>query len=285
MGFDPLSLIPMAGDAISGVINANQARKAFKSRYQDTVADMKKAGLNPALAYGQGGGNPQTTPIPELGTSYARGQQQLGSAKQSEKQAELLDAQIQLLKAQSLELSRRPYLENLKLQADTSQSNAQTGNIFTASELNRARTSGQNIENIGLQTRNDILAIDQALKELQRGYEQRTLEDRVRLVETSLQQAGRNVTATDIANILANLKRPQAETTAEGFNALQSFKKWWGNQNEREAQELRDASDAVKNWVNKAKRSVQHGKTQGTEWLRKHHLGQGQAKRGAGGRF
>lgn len=37
----------------------------FKSRYQMTVEDLKRAGLNPMLAYQQGGGSPPTSSAPQ----------------------------------------------------------------------------------------------------------------------------------------------------------------------------------------------------------------------------
>lgn len=37
--------------------------QTFMSRYQMTVNDLKMAGLNPMLAYGQGGGSPASSPI------------------------------------------------------------------------------------------------------------------------------------------------------------------------------------------------------------------------------
>lgn len=45
-GLDDLALagVNAIGNLISGNSNAKAARKAFKSRYQDTVADMKRRG-------------------------------------------------------------------------------------------------------------------------------------------------------------------------------------------------------------------------------------------------
>lgn len=108
-----LGAVPIIGgalDAISGVTSAINARNAFKHRYQDTVKDMKAAGLNPALAYGQGGGNPQTSDLPDVGSAITRGVQTAASAKQAQQQAELTGAQANLLKAQTADLLQQTAL-------------------------------------------------------------------------------------------------------------------------------------------------------------------------------
>lgn len=95
---------------ISGQRSANQANmdmmnqanafsaQQFATRYQTTVKDLEAAGLNPMLAYGQGGGSPpsavgiatQTNPYQRAG-DYA--QKALGAANTA-MQTQLTDAQI-----------------------------------------------------------------------------------------------------------------------------------------------------------------------------------------------
>jgi len=84
----------MVGDLFS----QHNAREAFQSRYQDTVADLKKAGLNPALAYGQGGGNPQTMSYSDWGSSAVQ-------AASNAAQQRLVTAQAKLLERQSDDLA------------------------------------------------------------------------------------------------------------------------------------------------------------------------------------
>ena len=88
-----------ANESAVDIMNAQNAFSAeqFAKRYQVTVDDMKKAGLNPMLAYGQGGGSPpsavglaqQTNPYQRAG-DYA--QRALGAANTA-MQNELLNAQ------------------------------------------------------------------------------------------------------------------------------------------------------------------------------------------------
>ena len=93
MSLDPTGVVSAGLDAASGVASAVMARNAYKHRYQDMVKDMRRAGLNPALAYGQSAGSPTTTDLPDVGSSYARGAQSAASAKQSTQQADLVKAQ------------------------------------------------------------------------------------------------------------------------------------------------------------------------------------------------
>lgn len=65
-GFNPLDFVSGGLGLISGVLQAGSARRAAReqmafqermrsTQYQTAVEDMRKAGLNPALAYDQGG--------------------------------------------------------------------------------------------------------------------------------------------------------------------------------------------------------------------------------------
>ena len=109
---DAIPLIGTALSGASGMVNAMQARSAFKHRYQDTVTDMKAAGLNPALAYGQGGGNPQTNDIPDLGNSFQQGASTAADIRQRNQQRLLGEqttrktaAEAGLLEAQTADLN------------------------------------------------------------------------------------------------------------------------------------------------------------------------------------
>lgn len=144
-------LVGGAVDYFTGKSNAKAAREAFKNRYQDTVRDMKKAGLNPALAYGQGGGNPQTHDLPELGSNVARISQATSSAKASRAEADLKTAQAALLKAQSADLITNIGLKNELLRKQGGLVQAQTVSEAEKPALLRAQTaeSTKRAQNLG----------------------------------------------------------------------------------------------------------------------------------------
>lgn len=140
MGFNPLDAVPFVGaglDYLSGQTNARAARKAFNNRYQNTVMDMKKAGLNPALAYGQGGGNPQTHDLPMVGENLASGVAAVGGAKQARANAAKTEQETLLLKAQTADIIANLQAKNKLLGADFENRLASTGLIGAQTEFTR----------------------------------------------------------------------------------------------------------------------------------------------------
>lgn len=98
---DPITAGAIIGGGVNLVgdlFNQSNARSAFQHRYQDTVKDMRKAGLNPALAYGQGGGNPQTAPIGDIGSEISGA---VANSKQTKINREQADANIGYTRAQT----------------------------------------------------------------------------------------------------------------------------------------------------------------------------------------
>lgn len=92
---DPLgAVIAGAGDLAGGIVNAISAAHSYKRRYQDTVADLKKAGLNPALAYGQNpGAGAQTAQLPnDLGSAAVRGANSAAQTRLINAQADFYSA-------------------------------------------------------------------------------------------------------------------------------------------------------------------------------------------------
>lgn len=111
---DPVTgaaLISSGANLIGGLFSQSSARGAYQHRYQDTVADIRKAGLNPALAYGQNpGGGAQTHDFGDVGSQAA-------SAAQAAAQAAKTKAETELLQGQKVELLQRARLMNAYINA------------------------------------------------------------------------------------------------------------------------------------------------------------------------
>jgi hypothetical protein len=204
MGINPLEIISGGLTAAGGIASAAMARNAFKHRYQDTVKDMKAAGLNPALAYGQGGGNPQTPTLPDVGESVTRAAGTAASAKQAGLQADYIKAQTDLLRAQTSDLARKPFLENQQLMALTGQTNARSTQIA-------AETGLTTLQSVGQSTENKLLELQAILRQNEATYANATLEDRIKLMATAVRQAGLNMTTTELSNALARANLPKAQ--------------------------------------------------------------------------
>jgi len=71
---------PVAGALVGGIGSlfgaksaADTSERMYKHRYQWQVKDMKKAGLNPMLAFSQGAPVPNNPGVPDIGGSMSRG--------------------------------------------------------------------------------------------------------------------------------------------------------------------------------------------------------------------
>lgn len=117
-------LLSAGGDLVSGWMSqqATQRRQEdaqnfsahqFATRYQTTVKDMEAAGLNPMLAYSQGGGTPPSgsaanPPAMEgLGSSYQKGASAAtlrdnveADTRNKNSMADKIEAETQLIRAQ-----------------------------------------------------------------------------------------------------------------------------------------------------------------------------------------
>ncbi len=160
------SALGAVGDIVGGsktnqtnidLMNQQNAFSAeqFAKRYQTTVADLKAAGLNPMLAYGQGGGSPPSAVgLPQQTNPYQRGadyaQKALGAANTA-MQNDLLNAQTTesisrtgVNEAQAKNLGADTVLKILEA-PNVSQ---RLKNLLQQELLDRARTTATNAQEL-----------------------------------------------------------------------------------------------------------------------------------------
>lgn len=79
------ALIGGVGSAISNKQAADQAETNYKHRYQWQIKDLKKAGLNPMLAYMNAAPNVPQAPVENVGEAAVKGGQMASSAAMAAK--------------------------------------------------------------------------------------------------------------------------------------------------------------------------------------------------------
>lgn len=105
------ALAAIGGSLLSGYLNNSAASdrqedaqkfsaEQFASRYQTTVKDMQAAGLNPMLAYSQGGGSPPTSSAASS-SGYADIGSNINQSRINSAQIALLEANAQKAKAET----------------------------------------------------------------------------------------------------------------------------------------------------------------------------------------
>lgn len=200
MGFNPLDLLNPVGaiiDYAQGQSNAKAARKAFQSRYQDTVRDMRKAGLNPALAYGQGGGNPQTHDQPMVGEELVKGAQTINAAKQARAATELTNAQADFYKASAADRLDAIKIRNAEMFTHTTQMGASAGLTMMQQDALQETMRGLRLDN---------------------DFKEGTLADRIDMIKKELEKKGVEISYLQLQKALGELQRPQAQAYADYYN-------------------------------------------------------------------
>lgn len=175
----------------------NYTTEMSNTSYQRAVGDMKSAGLNPMLAYSQGGASTPTSPSPS-------------GAAASGQQAQVVSPAVQALSSASTIATIR------NIQADTDKKNAET-NLTRESTPQHGST-----DNLG-----DILK-DRLTAEALRAAELvgLTKAEKELLTETieNAKDTGKNIRAntanTKVNTILHNLNVPRAKQEAEAHSGV-----------------------------------------------------------------
>ena len=126
--------IAQAANAASAEQAANQMafqERMRKTQYQTAVEDMKSAGLNPMLAYTQGGAGTPTGAMGQVST--AKMGNSLGSALQGYQSLTMNNADIDLKKATTVGTTAT----TLKTEAETIKTAADIGYILENTKLNQ----------------------------------------------------------------------------------------------------------------------------------------------------
>lgn len=197
-----LNAIPIVGpvlDTASSLISAHSASEQFAHRYQTEVADLKAAGLNPALAYGQNPGQPPASiNLGEPGQSLAHSAQAAAASKQAQANADLTAAQTDLLKAQRDDIIN-------KTRADAAAA-------FSAAQLNDMRATTESYR--------PALLMSQLYQMTQENeFRNATWTQRLELIQNELKQQGLDIDYSDVRNTLQKLGLPEAKASSDYYNS------------------------------------------------------------------
>jgi len=143
---------------ISQAANAASAEQAAKqmdfqermreTQYQTAVEDMKKAGLNPMLAYSQGGAGTPTGAMGQVST--AKMGNAIASGLQGYQAMSMNEADIDLKKATTTGTTA----QTLKTEADTIRTAAEVQNILQTTKMNAEQT--RNLQEMLLKLQQEI---------------------------------------------------------------------------------------------------------------------------------
>lgn len=199
---DPFTLVSAAGAALGFLggerRNAAQAEQAssanafsaqqFATRYQTTVQDMQAAGLNPMLAYSQGGGSPPTGQQAQMSDSLTPAVQAGTSAYLASLSGRKLDAEIKNIQADTEQkeasaMERRGEAWNKPAQGEQSAASAFAARTAGGQSEQMSRKINAEVANIPLEGNRiraaTVMLAEQAKLMTQQGKTQQFVRDQL----------------------------------------------------------------------------------------------------------